>query len=206
MEKKKQRYKITNWSAFNEALVNRGSLTLWIEDSQVECWHKPERSGYRGSPMTYSDAAIQCGLMIREVFKLALRATEGFLRSLVKWLDVPLQVPDYSTLCRRQKTLSVTLPRTSKQTPRHLVVDSTGLKVYGEGEWKVRQHGAGKRRTWRKFHLAVDAETQEVGDAEVLPDLLGQLPADELIESVAADGAYDTADCHQAIRRNKLKP
>ncbi len=215
MEKQKRRYKITNWSAYNEALVNRGSLTLWIEDSQIECWHKAERSGYRGSPMTYSDVAIQCSLMIREVFKLALRATEGFLRSLVKWLGVPLQVPDYSTLCRRQKTLSVALPRTSGQTTRHLVVDSTGLKVYGEGEWKVRQHGAGKRRTWRKFHLAVDSQTQEVvaaeltanfvGDAEVLPDLLSQLLSDEPIDSVAADGAYDTADCHQAIRAKQAK-
>lgn len=215
MGKPKQRYKLKNWRAYNEALVNRGSLTLWIEESQIERWHKPERSGYRGSPMTYSDLAIQCGLTIREIFKMALRATEGFLRSLVKLLGVSLQVPDYSTLCRRQQALSVTLPQTVAPKPRHLVVDSTGLKVYGEGEWKVRQHGASKRRTWRKLHLAVDAESQEVvaveltanfvGDSEVLPELLEQLPPEEAIGAVAADGAYDTAGCHQAIRARQAK-
>jgi hypothetical protein len=107
--------------------------------------------------------------------------------------------------------LSVALPRPVAQQPRHLVEDSTGLKVYGEGEWKVRQHGIGKRRTWRKLHIAVDAQSQEVvaveltanfvGDAEVLLDLLEQLDAEETLASVVADGAYDTAHCHQAIRK-----
>jgi hypothetical protein len=215
MKKAKTCYKLKNWRAYNEALVTRGSLTLWFEDSQIERWHQPERSGYRGRAMTYSDVAIQCGLTIRELFQLPLRATEGFLRSLVSLLGVALQVPDYSTLCRRQQTLSVALPRPVAQKPRHLVVDATGLKVYGEGEWKVRQHGIGKRRTWRKLHLAVDSQTQEIvaveltanfiGDAEVLPDLLEQLDPEGTLASVAADGAYDTARCHQAIRqRNAL--
>jgi IS5 family transposase len=213
MIQEKRHYKIKHWRAYNEALVNRGSLTLWFEDAQIECWHQPERSGYRGSPMRYSEVAIQCGLTIRELFQLPLRSTEGFLRSLVKLLGVPLQVPDYSTLCRRQQTLSVTLPRPVAQAPRHLVVDSTGLKVYGEGEWKVRQHGLGKRRTWRKLHLAVDSQSQEVvaveltanfvGDAEVLPDLLEQLDPEEALASVAADGAYDTVNAHEAIRKKQ---
>jgi hypothetical protein len=215
MKKEKTCYKLKNWRAYNESLVNRGSLTLWFEESQIECWHQPERSGYRGRAMIYSDVAIQCGLMIRELFQLPLRATEGFLRSLVKLLNVALQVPDYSTLCRRQQTLVVTLPRSVAQKPRHLVVDSTGLKVYGEGEWKVRQHGIGKRRTWRKLQIAVDAQSQEVvaveltanfvGDAEVLPDLLDQLDPEEALASVAADGAYDTVQCHQAIRQRNAK-
>lgn len=159
--------------------------------------------------MIYSDWAIQCALTIREIFQCPLRATEGFLKSLVKMLSLPLKVPNYSTLSRRQQTLRVKLPRASNATPRHLVVDSTGLKVYGEGEWKVRQHGLSKRRTWRKLHLIVDANTQEivaaeltanfVGDAEVLPDMLKQLPGNEAIATLAADGAYDTANCHQAI-------
>lgn len=132
--------------------------------------------------MRYSDVAIQCGLTVRELFQLPLRATEGLLKSLAKLLGVVLQVPDYSTLCRRQQTLAVTLPLSVAQKLRHLVVDSTGLKVYGEWEWKVRQHGIGKRRTWRKLHIAVDGQAQAVmaveltanfvGDAEVLPDLL----------------------------------
>jgi hypothetical protein len=122
-------------------------------------------------------------------------------------------VPDYSTLCRRQQALSVTLTRPAAQKPQCLVVDSTGLKVYGEGEWKVRQRGVDKRRTWRKLHLAVDAQTQEVvaveltanffADAEVLPDLLGQLELEEALSLVAANGAYDTANAHDAIRKKQ---
>ncbi|MGJ0484412.1 MAG: IS5 family transposase [Methylomicrobium sp.] len=213
MTQKKRRYKLKNWRAYNESLVNRGSLTLWFEASQIERWHQPERSGYRGRAMTYSDMATQCGLTIRELFQLPLRSTEGFLKSLVKLLGVVVQVPDYSTLCRRQQTLAVALPRPVAQKPRHLIVDSTGLKVYGEGEWKVRQHGIGKRRTWRKLHIAVDAQTQEVvaveltanfvGDAEVLPDLLEQLNPEEALASVAADGAYDTVNAHDAIRKKQ---
>ncbi len=130
--------------------------------------------------------------------------------SLVQLLKLSIQIPHYSTLSRRQQTLEVRLPRSSSRTPRHLVVDSTGLKVYGEGEWKVRKHGASKRRTWRKLHIMVDAQTQEVvavemtanfvGDSEVLPDLLEQLDEHDQVASVAADGAYDTIQCHQAIR------
>jgi hypothetical protein len=210
MEKKKQQYKLKNWSFYNRALINRGSLTLWIDESMIEHWHQPEKTGYRGSPMRYSDMAIQCGLTLREVFKLPLRATQGFLNSLVRLLEIAIQVPHYSTLSRRQQTLEIRLPRSGSRTPRHLVIDSTGLKVYGEGEWKVRKHGAGKRRTWRKLHVAVDAQSQEVvaveltansvGDSEVLPDLLNQLDEQETIETVSADGAYDTRHCHQAIR------
>jgi hypothetical protein len=125
MKKPKTCYKLKNWRAYNEALVDRGSLTLWFEDAQIERWH---RSGYRGSPMIYSDMAVQCGLPIRELFQLPLQSTEGFLRSLVKLLGVPLQVPDYSILCRRQQTLSVALPRPVAQKPRHLTGDSTELK------------------------------------------------------------------------------
>ncbi|HEY8159112.1 MAG TPA: IS5 family transposase [Methylobacter sp.] len=207
--KQKQRYQVKNWSEYSQALVNRGSLTLWFEESQLERWHQPERTGYRGSPMIYSDWATQCALTIREIFHCPLRVTEGFLKSLVKLLSLPLKVPNDSTLSRRQHTLMVKLPRASSRTPRHRVVDSTGLKVYGEGEWKVRQHGVGKRRIWRKLHLVVDTNTQEivavelaanfVGDPEVLPDLLKQLPGNEAIATFAGHGAYDTANCHQAI-------
>lgn len=187
MEKKrKQGYKLKNWSAYNQALINRGSLTLWFDESVIQHWHRPEKTGYRGSPMTYSEIVIQCALTLREVFKLTLRATQGFLLSLIQLLKIDVQVP------------------------RHLVVDSTGLKVYGEGEWKVRKHGVGKRRTWRKLHVMVDVQTQEVvaaeltanfvGDPEVLPDLLGQVDDQDNITTVAGDGAYDTVTCHQAIR------
>jgi transposase len=114
-----------------------------------------------------------------------------------------------STLSRRQKTLAVNIPYRGSEGPLHLLIDSTGIKVEGEGEWHARKHGGPKRRVWRKIHLGIDEETLEVraveitgshiGDAPVLPDLLGQIPADERIGSVTADGAYDTRKCHDAI-------
>lgn len=144
-----------------------------------------------------------------EVFQLPLRAMTGCLRSLVALLELPLAIPDYSTFSRRAAALTVWIGRRASRQPRHVVIDSTGLQVYGEGEWNVHQHGATQRRTWRKLHLAVDAENHEViaadlttafvGDAEVLPDLLAQLPTEEPLASVAADGAYDTQACHQAL-------
>ena len=119
------------------------------------------------------------------------------------------RVPDFSTLCRRQKTLRVQLPYQSSATALDLLVDSTGIKFLGEGEWKRKKHGAEYRRQWRKVHLGIDAQTLEiraievtdnsVGDAPMLPELLGQIPADEAVASVSGDGAYDTKACHAAI-------
>jgi len=144
---------------------------------------------------------------------LALRATPGFLGSLRELMAAPLRVPHYSTCCRRQAALEVGIPRPVSAGPRHVVVDSTGLKVFGEGEWKVRQHGSSKRRTWRKLHVAVEEATQAivatltttnaVGDGEVLPELLAQIP--EPIEQVSAEGAYDTRACHEAIAQRRAQ-
>lgn len=209
MNEQKRKYRVTNWRAYNAALVARGSLTVWFDEAAVAGWYETERTGRRGAPRRYAAVAVQCGLVIREVFHLPLRALTGFLGSLVKLLGLALAIPDYSTFSRRAATLTVWIGRLAKSQPRHVVIDSTGLKVYGEGEWKVRQHGTSRRRTWRKLHLAVDAENHEViaaeltaafvGDAEVLPDLLDQLPAEESLASVAADGAYDTHACRQAL-------
>ena len=209
MNKQKQRYRIRNWREYNAALVERGSLTVWFEEDHIKQWYAQEKTGRRGASNTYSAVAIQCGLVIRAVFQLPLRATEGFLGSLVKWLGLELKIPDYSTFSRRGQELAVLIGRSASTRARHIVIDSSGLKVYGEGEWKVRQHGVGRRRTWRKLHLAVDAENHEViaaeltaafvGDAPVLPDLLDQLDPDESIASVAADGLHDTKACHAAI-------
>ena len=209
MNEQKRSYQIRNWREYNAALVERGSLTVWFNEDQREQWYAADRSGRRGAPKRYSDVAVQCGLVIREVFHLPLRATEGLMRSVIDLLGVELATPDYSTFSRRAAALTVSIGRCANLRPRHLVMDSTGLKVYGEGEWPVRRHGASKRRTWRKLHLTVDAQSHEViaaeltaafvGDAEVLPDLLEQLPAEEPLGSVAADGAYDTQACHEAL-------
>ena len=215
MSEQKRRYRVTNWRAYNAALVARGSLTVWFDEAAVASWYETECTGRRGAPRRYADVAVQCGLVIREVFRLPLRALTGFLESLVRLLNLTLTIPDYSTFSRRAGALTVWIGRLAKRQPRHVVIDSTGLKVYGDGEWKVRQHGTTQRRTWRKLHLAVDAENHEViaaeltaafvGDAEVLPELLDQLPAEESLATVAADGAYDTHACHHAIRERQAR-
>jgi len=154
LRKKKRAYRTRNWKEYNAALVQRGSLTVWLEPAVLDGWLNGQPSGQRGASWTYSDLAITTALTLKAVYRLPLRATQGLLQSVLRLLVVALRVPDYSTLCRRQQTLSVTLPRQAKGQALHLVVDSTGCKIYGEGEWKVRQHGYSKRRTWRKLHLA----------------------------------------------------
>jgi len=178
------------------ALVQRGSLTLWFEESALSQWYVNERKRKRGAPTRYSDWLIQMALMIREVFHLPLRSLEGFLRSIVQMLNLEgYSVPDYTTLCRRQKRLTVKIPRLPRGKPVHIAVDSSGSKVYGEGEWKRRVHGAERRRVWRKLHIGVDCESRRViaceltasfvTDAQVLADLLEQV-TDDPIASVSS--------------------
>jgi len=134
-------YHLRNWSDYNKALVNRGSLTIWFADETVKAWINHEQTGKRGASQIYTDAAILCMLTLMAVYSLRLRSTQGLLHSLFRLAEIDLTVPNYTTLCRRRKLLEVVLPRQAKCRAIHLVVDSTGLKVYGEGEWKVRQHG-----------------------------------------------------------------
>ncbi len=209
-----RRYRVRNWKDYNQALIRRGSLTVWIEESTLQAWCQNMREGQVGSPTTYSDLAIQALLTLKAVFCLPLRQTQGFAQSVLRLMAAELPIPNYSTLSRRADTLEVALPRRAKDEPLHVVIDSTGLKIYGEGEWKTRQHGVSKRRTWRKMHLGVDEATGEilavvtterdVGDCEVLGQLLEAIA--EPIEQVSADGAYDTIGCHQAIARRQAKP
>lgn len=202
----KARYKTTNWAAYNAALKARGSLTIWL-DKEMQ-WYAPA-SGRRGRQHIFSDAAIQFCLSIKCLFGLALRQSQGLVESLLRMAGLDWKVPDFSTVSRRQKTLRVQLPYRSSTTALDLLVDSTGIKFLGEGEWKRKKHGAEYRRQWRKVHLGIDANTLEiraievtdnsVGDAPMLPELLGQIPQDEPIASVSGDGAYDTKACHAAI-------
>ena len=145
--KKKHKYRIRNWPDYNTALVQRGSLCLWLDEETVQNWRSQERTKKRGKPKVYSDQAIACALRLGAVYHLPLRAIEGLLASLVTLAEVSVPVPSYSTLCRRRKKMSVALSPPAPTEPLHLVVDGTGLKVFGDGEWKVRQHGASKRRT-----------------------------------------------------------
>ena len=192
-------YRIRNWSNYNEALVNRGSVTLWVEAEVLNSWKNTQKTGKRGASKQYSDLAIETLLTLKSVYRLALRQTIGFARSIFKLMDVDLELPHYSTLSRRAATLHVTLSRRPASTPCHVVVDSTGIKVYGEGEWKQRKHGKSKRRTWLKLHLGLDEATGEilagvvtpnsVGDSQVIDELLDNIEED--IGQFSGDGAYD---------------
>ncbi len=157
----------------------------------------------------YSDTEIETALMLKGIFSLPLRALQGFIDSIFELLDVPLTSPDYTCISKRSKTVQVKYRHKSRGAIRHITIDSAGLKVFGEGEWKVEKHGAEKRRTWRKLHLAVDADTHEtvsaevslvnVGDSDVLPMLLN--PLRRKITAVSADGAYDTQSCHEILKK-----
>ena len=199
-------YKTRNWAEYNLSLKRRGSLLIWF-DPEMD-WEATS-SGRRGLQQTYSAAAIQACLTLKVLFGLPLRQTTGFVESLLKLVGLDWSVPDFSTLCRHQKTLSVAIPYKGSAGPLHLLVDSTGIKAEGEGEWNARKHGGSKRRLWRKIHIGIDEETLEIraievtsssiGDAPMLPDLLNQIAPDPLLGSVTADGAYDTRKCHDAI-------
>ncbi len=140
--KPKARYRVTNWREYNRALVARGAVTLWIDEAVVTGWGAAGGKGWR-----YSDMAILCGLGLRAVFGLTLRQTQGFLHDLTRLLGLEIAVPPYSTFSRRAAALTVPAlsPRSDGGAPLHLAVDATGLKVHGEGEWKVRMHGKDKR-------------------------------------------------------------
>ena len=199
---------IRNWPKYNQSLCNRGSLTLWISEDVLQAWYNDEPTGKRGASPTYSDLAIQCVLSLKSIYGLSLRAVTGLARSIFGLMGVDVVSPDYSTLSRRQRHLDIDLAVCSLSNGSHIVLDSSGLKLYGEGEWSVREHGASKRRQWRKLHLGVDVESREivavvltendVADCEVASELLDKVEGE--IAQVSADGAYDTWEVYEAIR------
>ncbi len=180
---------------------------MWIAEAELA--DVPDTAPVRGRPRVYSDAVIQALLGIKSRFRWPVRALQGFAQSQRDLAFANLPVPNDTTMCRRAQTLQVQLPIIASGEPLHLVVDSTGLKVYGEGECKVRQHGYSKRRTWRKVHLTLDANTgqlraalmshQDVVDGDVLAELLDQIQTDEQLDAVGGDGAYDSKPCRAAI-------
>ena len=200
------KYRTTNWTEYNTALKARGSLLIWL-DKDMAWFAAP--TGKRGRSSTFSDAAIQFCLSIKCLFGLPLRQSIGMVESLLKLAGLDWPVPDFSTVSRRQKSLRIVIPYQTSREGLHLLVDSTGIKMLGEGEWKRKKHGADYRRQWRKVHLGIDAQTLEIrafevidnteGDAPMLPELLDQIPVDEPIITVSGDGAYDSKGCHCAI-------
>jgi IS5 family transposase len=203
---KKSTYKVKNWKAYNRSLIDRGNLTLWISDDVMAGWMNSHKNGRRGRDQTYSDAAIQCALTLRSLLHLTLRQTQGFFEGLISLLKIQLPIPCYTTLSRRVAGLDIDLQYLASKKAVDIVIDATGLKVYGEGEWKVRVHGKDKRRTWRKLHVAIDAKTQEicslsltlsnVHDSKQTKDLLAPL---ENLGSVTGDKGYDNCNAYDPI-------
>jgi len=209
----KQRRRVTNWAEYDAALRQRGSLTVWFTEEAVAAWEAEPRTTPGGQPH-YSSLAITTALTLKAVFRLALRQTEGLTGSVIRLLGLDLSVPDHTTLSRRAETLEVPRPRSDSRTeagrdpePVHLLVDSTGLKLCGAGEWLVEKHGTRTRRAWRKMHLGVDAETgrivaatltdRDVDDASQVGPLLDQV--DGQIASFTGDGAYDQDGVYTSV-------
>ena len=203
---KKMVYRVSNWSTYNQALIDRGSLTVWLSEEALSGWHY-QGPTQRGAQFFYSDLAIETTLTLRKLFDLGLRQSQGLVTSLFALMRVDLKAPSYSTLSRRQAELKIELPVRSKEEPIHLVVDSSGLKIFGEGEWKVRQQGWTQRRTWRKLHLGIDADTSEIvaqtlttasrDEASQVKPMLQQIAGE--IATCAGDGAYDRWSVHHLL-------
>ena len=193
----KQRHRVTNTAAYDAALRQRGSLTVWFTNTAIAAW-KAEPRTTRGGQQHYSGQAIATALTLRAVFRLVLRQTEGLIGSIIALLGLDLAVPDHTTLSRRAENLDVVRPRPGSG-PVHLLVDSTGLKLCGSGEWLLEKHGTKTRRSWRKLHIAVDADTgrivaatvttNDIDDASQVGPLFDQV--DGPVASFTADGAYD---------------
>src|SRR3982750_948224 len=202
----KARYRVKNWGEYDQALQNRGSLTVWVTPEAIAAWQAPP-TGRRGRSPFYSNLAIETGHLLRWAFGRPWRQTEGLRRSVVTLLGVSLAVPDHTTFSRRSVGLSLATPLPPTAEPVHVILDSTGLKVYGAGEWQREKQGERGRRTWRKLHLAVNPDsneilaseltTNEVGDLSMVRPLLDQIPGE--MTSILADGAYDGEPVYRAV-------
>ena len=202
---KKAAYKVKNWAEYNDALRKRGDITIWFTEEAIRSW-VPENTGKKGRPQKYSDLAIETCLFLRLVYSLPLRQTEGFARSLVCLMLLGLNIPDYSTLSKRSVDLELSALAQTLKPGSHIIIDSTGLKVYGKDEWHQDKHGVNARRTWRKLHVIIDEKHQIIayditdnskGDPTTAVDLLDQI--EHSFNVVLGDGAYDSIKLTNAI-------
>lgn len=202
-------YRMDNWSEYNRALINRGSVTIWIDPDAHKKWLATHSKGKLGRPQTYSDDAILMLLVLREVYHLPLRALQGYAMSIFDLMKLSLKVPSYTQISRRASQLNRSLPTQKNRKPIDIVFDSTGLKIYGEGEWKVRTHGKSKRRKWKKIHVGIDPQTQKVivfeltenskGDAETAEIMLDKVKGP--IGTISGDGAYDSGKLRDKVHK-----
>ena len=204
----KKVYRVRNWKDYNKSLVKRGSITFWFSPEAVNAWNAPKsHQQQRGRQRYYGDAAILTALTLRQLFRLPLRAAEGLVISLLQLMKLKLVAPNYSTLCRRAKTLAISLGVNRTEKARHVLVDATGVQVIGEGEWKKLRHGETRCQVWKKLHITMDADNQTILSAEItesvrldgnyLAGLLDKIEGP--IGQISGDGAYDKKPCYQAI-------
>src|SRR3712207_3657261 len=211
------RYRVTNWPEYDRALQHRGSLTLWVTPEALAAWHPP-KTGRRGRSPQYAAVAIETGHLLRLAFGRPWRQTEGLLRSVTALLRVEVGIPDHTTFSRRSPGLALASSLAQAQAqargPVHVVIDATGLKIHGAGEWLAETHGGRGRRTWRKLHLAVDPDSGEIlaseptaseeGDASQVGPLLERVTGP--MASVTADGAYDGEPVYRAVTERQPDP
>jgi len=204
----KKVYRVRNWSEYNKGLVSRGSLIVWFNKEHIR-----SAEGRHGN-QAYSDLLILCALTLRQLFHLPYRATEGFLRSLLQLNQLEIKTPHYSTLCRRAQDLKVNLGIQRSNNPKHILIDSTGVQVLGEGEWKRLKHGESRCQVWKKLHIALDADSLDIValdvtdsvrlDGNYLPGLIKQIDAP--IDQITGDGAYDKQNCYECAYQLGAKP
>ena len=201
------------WSKYNKQLVQRGSITFYIDSKTLKEIKKFKGKSTGGRPKEYPDALMNLLLVLKIQYKLTYRALEGFARSIFSMLKRWFKIPDYSTICKRAKDLLQSIPSLSSNKPKVILLDASGIQVFGEGEWKRKIHGVGRPRKWKKIHIAVDANTQEivaveitnsnVADCQMVEALLDQTPNE--LKEVIADGAYDGYRTRESIRKRKAK-
>jgi hypothetical protein len=207
--KYKTAYRVKNWREHDQSLRYRGDITLWFSQEAIDAWTPPQ-TGKRGAQPVYADTAIETALTLRLLFGLPLRQIEGFLGSLLRLMDLTLPGPDHTTLSRRHATVAIQrqVDRAS-QRPIDLIVDSTGLKVCGQGEWHSQKHGEKKTRRWKKLHIGVDARGRIIAstvtesyeqDPSQVPELLSQV--DRVIDRFIGDGIFDHTPVYTAVENH----
>lgn len=205
----KSAFTARSWSSYNKSLVERGNLAIWIGPDVIKGWKSVRKSGIHGGRKEkFSDAAILALMFLKSLYRMPYRMVEGFAKSLFLMMHLTLPVPHFTRICKRSKKLSFPkLPKGKKITD--VVIDGSGIKIYGEGEWKIEQHGRDRKKKWKKIHVAIDPDSQEVilsdvtdkniHDSKMLPLFLEKIPG--RLGKVFGDGAYDTRACYEAIEK-----
>lgn len=209
--------KIKNWAEYNKSLVKRGNLSIFISDSLIKngCITTPKKTNEPGRPQKYSNELIEFMLTIRELFHLPLRQTAGFVSFLFSSMGIISGIPDYTTISKRMPNVKIRYYGKAHRNNNEgivMLIDSSGFKVFGEGEWKVRKHGTNKRRTWRETHIAINHETRDIvgfintsahvhDNTQLLPLLQQVTKNNYRIQTVIGDGAYETKDNYNLVKQ-----